>query len=186
MQPILRSTRIYYVYDPVTCRKYETDSYTPEIHKLANFDVEIGTTYLVLDDYGNDVIPYDLQEKLFAQSLSCEYFTLAIAKQTGEIFLAYFVFDDERKLSINLADLYPNSDTRPKVPPVYLASIDSLKNKKRPFSLELPGQAVIRYMDRDISIKDLQQEVIIELHYEPKLLQIWGDRYRAVEKWEKS
>jgi hypothetical protein len=72
----------------------------------------------------------------------------------------------------------------PRVPAAYLKRLDELKNKKRPYYLTVPERHLYGFATRWASFSDLQNNVVVDLHFNGHRLQVWGDCYREVSGWQ--
>ena len=72
-----------------------------------------------------------------------------------------------------------------KVPKRFLKRLDELMSKKRPFSLGLTEDAWRGLWDREIGFRDLEGDLVVNLSFDRKQLQVWGAAYREVAYWSR-
>jgi hypothetical protein len=158
---------------------------TPQDTKLFNFDLEVrGRTWVILDNYGNEHLPRKILKNVFG---SKAHVNLAVDRKTGELFTAHFgtdktspyrVFGEDTTHFVVLGQL------KGKVPPKYLKKIADLLSAKRPFTLLLTDHVWSSLFSHDMGYRDVRDEIVVELDFRPRAIQIWGDCYREVSAWK--
>jgi len=152
---------------------------TPPTSKLFNFDFKVGgDTYLILDGYGDEHLPEEVIDRIFGRGSFEHGYALAISRSTGATFTAHFGTDGR----VHFMSLH---DLSIKVPKRFLKRLDELMSKKRPFSLGLTEDAWRDLWDREIGFRDLEEDLVVNLSFDRKQLQVWGAAYREVAYWSR-
>lgn len=158
----------------------------PTSRFLMNYDLKFGgRTVLLLDDYGNDYMPKEVEERLMGKEFKGEWL-LGIDRETGEILR--FVFYTVRG---KLITVFCKFESNPKVPKKYLRFLDNLKSCKRPWDCLWRHQDWLAFWDRNMTWDDFMATMVIRLELfrsksprsPRKYLEVWGDSHRIVTGW---
>lgn len=122
----------------------------PDSDKLTTFCADIVTsegpkTIIVLDNYGNELLTREIEERL---GLGVGY-TIGVDLSEGYI---WFV-------SVNEEDGFYFGRWPIKLPKTYLERVGELASKKRPFHITIDSAALINFIDREYGWKDLEQHL---------------------------
>lgn len=163
-----------------------TKTKIPSSKFLMNYDLKVGgRTFLLLDDYGNDFMPKEVETRLMGEDFRGEWL-LGIDRETGEI-LRFVFYTVKGKL----ITVFCKFESTPKVPKRYLRFLDNLKSCKRPWDCLWRHQDWLAFWDRDMTWDDFVATMVIRLelfrsksHRSPKkYLEVWGDSHRIVTNW---
>jgi len=174
-------------------RKAKSGTTTPPSDKLFNFDLKVGDRrFLVLDNYGADLIPHEIEERVLEGSGSLmgngtegnRGYTLAIDRRTGVVYA--IAFAREACLHpVAIMWVFPRAQDLPlRVPLEGLKRIDELKSCKRPFRLLLDPLVLMSFIEREIGYRDLRAGLTLRLDFRPMALEITHDSYRYVGAWK--
>jgi len=144
----------------------------PGIDKLLNFEIKVGGGFLILDPYGNEHLPEEVEARLMPNSP-----TLAIGLVSGQCYIAQF-FQTEEQLVLALIKMEGRV-----VPKKYRKRLPELLSHKRPFTFMLPNRVLVDLLDQEIGYRDLCDEMVVELDFRPRLLQIGHECHREVTLW---
>jgi hypothetical protein len=162
----------------VSNRSFKCKTRVPDKHKLFNFDLKTKEeTWLVLDDYGNEVLPPSLVDRILGEGSFKKGYTLAINRRTGQTYLAIF-YTEKRKNSVTLHELSPV------VPKAYLKRLDELKSRKRPFYITLVDSAFAGLLDQELGYGDLEDRLVLDLEFKGSRIQVQQENYRLVSNWK--
>ena len=168
--------------------RYQVWAETPGPDKLFNFDVTLGKLgkLLVLDNYGDEVMPDELRKPLLNTEMVRE--TIGIFRKTGEVVRVAFI-REKIELPAPGAETWKYSltfwsfDKRVFVPRAYMKRLDELTSKKRPFYISLWESTLYGFITRWASYADLQASLLFDFHFNGKRLQLWSGSYREVADW---
>lgn len=158
----------------------------PPDSKLMNFDVVAGAgkgvrRFLVLDNYGDEIIPSELSKVVHGHEMFD--FNLAIDRASGGIHTVIF-YREGRVFSMATAQLEHGDKQEPVfLPKKYLGRLDELRNKKRPYLLTCWDQAMWGVLSRWEGYSALRANLVVDLHFDRRRLQVWGDAHREVTSW---
>jgi hypothetical protein len=167
------------------------DVYTPGARLLFNFDVSVGKLgrLLVLDNYGDEVMPDKFRRKLLTTKMFAE--TIGIFRKTGEVVRVAFI---REKVASNSEEFYSivfypffdwdGSGRGLLLPKSYLKRLDELKSKKRPFCITLRDTDLFQFSERWVGYESLQNQLLVDLHFDELRLQVWSHSYREVSAWK--
>ena len=165
-------------------KSLKTATQVPDMAKLFNFDVQADRTFLVLDNYGDEVLPDRIMKKLLGFGLF--QWNLVIDRADGMLYSAIFYLEGTKyegtKYVIALTKL-EHGEGPMRLPKKYLGRLDELKNKKRPYFLTCQESSVWAFVDRWAGYATLQQNLIVDLYFDRRRVQVWGDTYREVTDW---
>jgi hypothetical protein len=173
-------TRISEVF--VSGKTYRGRTQTPLEGKLLNFCLSLydgSREWVILDNYGNEILTESVTDRIFGEGSYAHGYYLAIDQEDGHIFRAVFG-ESDMDCSLNLDPLSM------RVPPKYLAKLDKLMIEKRPFALNLPSVVWRDLFDHEIGFRDAAKELMVELHFGPNEIQIWGKSYRELSDWKQA
>lgn len=161
-----------------------TRTKTPDTTKLFNFEVSAGRgkeakTLLVLDNYGDETIPSALFDRLFCMGVFD--FNLAVDKTDGTLFTAQFA-QEGRTYVMTVAALMANGKSL-QLPKKFVGRVNELKSKKRPYYLSCQEGTLWGFIDREAGFNDIRENLVVDLHFDRRRLQVWGDSYREVSPW---
>ena len=174
--------------------KYDSNVRVPGSDKLFNFDMPLGKkgAILVLDNYGDEVLPSRIRRQIMNDKMFAN--TIGIHRKTGEIvnvgFIEEYIADlSEEGTTTKTAGTFWSFGTggvgeRLFVPKSHLRRLDELKSKKRPFNLSVFERTVFEFMTRWASYAELQRDLVVELEFDGRSLQVWGDNCREVSRWQ--
>jgi len=146
-------------------------------------------TFLVLDNYGNDMIPNRLENRIINETP----YTIAIDRDSGVIHTIIFrpikmQTDDLRSVSSNMVAAFifgfPADEEEYGVPTEYLGKLDELKHQTRPFRIDVDSFCLMEFCEREKSYDDLQQSVIVDLRFNKKTLNICPEWWRETSVWK--
>jgi hypothetical protein len=180
--------------------KYLVATKAPDDHHLFNFDLELVLTskkvtkvhLLVLDNYGDEHMPDEIREEILSTTMFKE--TLGILRESGEIVRVSFM--EEKVLHVGCPEGAPGGVTKLTclafnrfepglvVPPAYRERLDELKSQKRPYYLTFPEKLLFNFATRWASYNDLLRNVVVDLDFHGRRLQVWADSYREVGGWQ--
>ena len=170
-----RITSIHVDHDP---QALVADSEVPSKGKLVTFDLTGGgRAWLVLDPYGNEIVPEEIEDRLFWVGIRKTGYTVAIERATGQLFVC--TFTSERKGIKTF--LTPIDRT---VPKKFRRKLDELRSQKRPFHIGFPDWALLRFIDREASYNDLRSEYHIALAFHKSTLEVAPNQHRETRRWE--
>lgn len=148
----------------------------PPSDRLLNFDLVAGEdVYVVLDNYGDEILCGKIRDRLFS---GLDDFTLAIDEKTGQIYVVEFAETGKEE---NTAYLFSLEGYR--VPEKYLARINELKSFKRPYYISISEMGLIDFIDQEIGFSQLEEFVLIDLSFNDTRIQVVKDGYRTVSGW---
>lgn len=161
---------------------YTSGTKTPPKDALFNFELKakrgkMAMSWVILENHGNITLTRTITDRVFGPGTFRHGYYLAINPKTGRICTAHFGRDQ----TINFVTLSP-VDCR-NVPKPFLAHLEELNGSQRPFCLMLSENTYRDLLDREIGYGDLKAQLVIELHFNKKSLQICGDSYRTVGDW---
>jgi len=167
--------------------RFVVNKATPEKKQLFNFNVPLGTrdALLVLDDYGDDVLPLGMKRKV-TQSRSGE--TLGIRHKTGEIVQVGFIeapacTEDGEPPATEVALTF-RSLVRPLLlPSMYRSRLAELLGKTRPFHITVRDSTLCDFITRWASYHDLGDNLVVDLHFDGQRLQVCSGAHRTVSDW---
>lgn len=140
---------------------------TPPASKLFNFWVK---DYLVLDNYGNEMLPKPIHERFFGS----KDYNLAISKN-GDMFIATFE-EVEGHLTMYLNYLF-------EFPKAMLDRIEELLTSKRPFLIGIDEPTWREFHLREIGYSDMQKSLYVQINFHDISLQINESHWREVSCW---
>jgi len=160
----------------------------PPSDRFFTFDVEVGGRHwLVLDPYGNDFLTPEFVERLLRYSDTDDY-TIAIEK-TGHLFTTH-VDKDAENTDLVLCGITNNSflhgQPRLRIPDSYVARLDELHSKKRPYSITVESNSLISFIDREIGFGDLIEDLIFSFNFDGMRLEVWGESFRETTEWSEA
>lgn len=180
--------------------RYTVNTATPSPNKLFNFDVPMGKLgdLIVLDPYGDEIMPDDLRKVLLNEEMF--HNTIGIFRKTGEIVHVGFIKEtiprigcpeegdpggEDIAYSLTFWNFsHQGNYPRMFVPKAYLKRLDELKTQKRPFYISLWENSLFSFISRWSGYGDLQQNLLVDLHFYQRRLQVWNSGYREVSGWE--
>jgi hypothetical protein len=199
-----RSTFLRWAYDLMINRwdRYEVKTATPTKEHLFNFIVPVGKLgdLLVLDNYGDEVLPDKIRRPVMTTKMFHE--TIGIFRKTGQVVRVGFIKEkiqhigcpeegdpgsEEWEYSLTFWGLDLNGAGDPLyLPKKYLARLDELKSRKRPFYITLWENALYSFITRDTGYDAFDKALVIDFHFDGLRLQVWGDSYREVSDWDRN
>lgn len=165
-----------------------TNTIVPDSSKLFNFDVKAKAgkttrTFLVLDNYGDEVLPRDVLKRLLHMDMLG--YNLAIDRSDGILYTAQFL-SEKPNISLAVARLTHGRNLEPmQVPRKFLKRIDELKNKKRPYYVSCWEPSVWAFLEKEEGFACLRESLLVDLHFDQRRVQVWGDSYREVTDWSR-
>ena len=196
--------------------RFKSECVAPDKHHLSTFDLageyseslnrensppkRATRTFLVLDDYGNEYLPSNMEERL----LGSEPYSVAVDKETGVLYLVTFKpikletdtgHDVESYTYAAFLNGFPAYEEDSwKVPAEYLSRLDELKSHKRPFRIVIDNYWLLRFCEREASFGDLQEQLVVDLefdcasnpnhpHERGSYLQVAKQIYREASPW---
>lgn len=164
---------------------YTSDTRTPPKGALFNFELKAKSgkksrSWIILENQGNTILTKTLTDRIFGVGTFRHGYYLAINTKTGVIYTAHFGKD--LKESINFVTLVPVLCRS--VPKRFRHRLEELNGSKRPFRLMLPALVYRDLLDREIGYRDIEDQLIVELCFHHRTLQLWGDQYRILGDWK--
>lgn len=173
-------------------RTYKSRTTVPDSHHLFNFNLEAtdgkdSLSFLVLDPYGDETLSSAIRKRVGLGPI-CEQ-PLAICRKTGILHLTSF-FEKDRVLGVTFWRFVEASCSLKKdeyvLPKKYLARLDELKSKKRPFDISVIDGAFVGFIDRTTGFNDMAASLVVSLDFDKTNVEIWGDSHREVSGWKNS
>jgi hypothetical protein len=166
---------------------FECSTVTPSKGELFNFELKsilpIRKSWLILDNYGDDIMPRSLLDrmKVVLPSESKRRDAIAIDKRTGQIYISIF-HTKNAKILVTLEELGGNNGTHV-IPKEYMKRLNELKISKRPFYFTFPEDILGQFLDQEIGLRDVILDPIVSLDFIGLNLEIRGKTYREVSGW---
>jgi len=163
---------------PSAVRELAAEGITPPATNLFTF--EVSTTqdaFLVLDNYGDEILPFDFARNLL-QVGPDQVYNLAVSTLNGKVYLATFHEEAGDFLSLSLVALNGTQ-----VPGKFLRRLDELKSKKRPYFLTVLETYVWDFLAKEIGLKDLRENIVVHLDFDTKAIEVHRKDYREVSPW---
>lgn len=161
------------------------DVTVPLKDSICTFDLEVGgQDFLVLDSYGDDLSD-TIRKRIFGKSKT---WTIAINQKTGSIFRVSLVFTGGH-FAFVLQPWMPSEfvdGLQYSLPHDYLNRLDQLKNKKRPYSCYIDSDALQHFVEGEQGYDHLRSNVIFSFAFDQGDVEILGDQFRVVSRWESS
>ena len=165
-------------------KEYLSKSKIPGSGFLMNYDLRFGNrTILLLDNYGNDFMPTEVEERLVGKDFRGRWL-LGVDRATGEI-LRFVFYTVKGKL----ITVFCRFESNPKVPKKYLKLLDNLKSCKRPWDCQWKHSSWLAFWNREMTWTDFISDMVIRLELwgransPRKYLEVWGDSSRIVSEW---
>ena len=141
------------------CKWHNVNIKCPDNMKLFNFKFHINKNeFVMLDNYGDEVIPADLYKKILGHELFSS--NLIICKKTGAVYLG--TFDKEKSKYSLLIHSLPNDFV---VPKTHLKKLDELLNMKRPYAFDCNKWALWNFIDKEEGFRYLRENLVVRLHF---------------------
>ena len=161
-----RIHRVVVLDDGGTLRDEGASGRVPQKRFLPNYWVRMsgGDSWLVLSNYGNDALPEDLGRRL----LSRDGYTAAIRERDGTVALASAEASRRRgarRLTLYLSVVRDDENKAVRLPPAYRKKIEQLKTMKRPYRIGVSELALLRFIEREASLNDLQNSLTYEFNF---------------------
>jgi hypothetical protein len=163
----------------------------PDNTKILTFDIG---DWLVLDPYGDGSIPSTIRARIFGDpDGESRLYTLAAHRTTGVLaFASYFIEKlPESDLpytpgimraprhSIAISGLMPSFT----IPPEYVARLDELRSKKRPYDASFDPTALMDFIDRESGYGELHAAMVFTFNFDGEFLQVTDACHRSVSGW---
>jgi len=169
-------------------KEYRTKTKIPASKFLMNYDLKFGgRTVLLLDDYGNDFMPEEVEKLLVGEDFAGEWL-LGIDLASGE--LLRFVFYRVKK---ELITCFARFEANLKVPKKFLTekNLKYIRSCKRPWNLHWEHSSWLAIWNRYMTWNDFCASVIVRLELFPRqksrkgrtYLDVWGDTHRTITAW---
>lgn len=171
-------------------KEYKSRTQAPPEKYRLSYDLKFNKrTVLLLDDYGNEAMPSEVELRLMGKDFISEWL-LGIDRETGE--LLRFVFYRVREETIACFTRFASN---PKVPQKFLTE----KNLRYIWSCKRPWEMTWRHDDwlalwgRDMTWDDFIATGVIRLELFPpksvmgqkRFLEVWGDSHRIITEWSR-
>lgn len=138
---------------------YNTSIKCPGNMKLFNFKFHIDNMeFVLLDNYGDEVIPADLYKKILGYKLFSG--NLIICKTTGEVYFGTF-YKEKGNYKLLINSLSFNFI----VPEIDVKKIDELLNMKRPYAFDCNKRALWNYINKEEGLGHLRKNLVVRLHF---------------------
>jgi hypothetical protein len=173
-------------------RTYKCRTKTPDSNLLFNFNLEATDgkdllSFLVLDPYGDETLSSAIRKRVGLGPICGQ--PLAICRKTGVLHLTSF-FEKDGEWGLTFWRFAEASCGLKKdeyvLPKKYLARIDELKSKKRPFDISAIDSAFVGFIDRTTGFNDMSTSLVVSLDFDKTNVEIWGDSHREVSGWKSS
>ena len=176
--------------------RYAASGKVPGKGYMPSFYVKFGDReILVLDNYGNDWLSPEIEERLFGRDRNSEGggYTAGIDTKSGEIFMIVFYSGGGIKTGLSIG-FYPivADPTDPIhlfVPKRYLRLLPNLKTAKRPWCIQFRHQGWLAFWDREIGWSEFFKSMVVELDIFPegkqggRFLEVTRDMSRVAADW---
>lgn len=167
-------------------KEHRTKTQVPGPEFMPSFDLKFGRrTILILDNYGNDYMPEEIEERLFGDEFSHQWL-LGIDRASGE--LLSFRFYHSGKSVVAAFSQLPGA---PKVPKKYLTkeNLQYIRGCKRPWMCTWNHYDWLAFWNRDLTWDDFAASMVINLSLIPSTweshhVEVWGERHRTVTTWD--
>jgi hypothetical protein len=157
----------------------------PGSDRMPTFDMRFGDRrILVLDNYGNDFVHGDIEERLVGVESSNHGWLLGIDRASGEVYTVIFYLEKGQVVAVFSSFLQGG---KTKVPKRYLGHLDNLKSKKRPWMITWNHQSWLDFHGRESGWSEFISAAVVSLEIFPlkdRFLELWGDSHRVVSCWK--
>lgn len=172
---------------PWSCQKRVPDS-----AHLFNFDVELrrdkellSRRILVLDPYGEETLTGTLRRHVLGARYGAN--TIGVDRQTGLVLVVAFLREKGKAVMAfsPFGPQYMNMRGPEYVLPLkYVARLDEVKSKKRPYTISVQDYALVSFIERDYGFSNLTENLTIRFDFDGVNVEVFGDRYREVSDWK--
>jgi hypothetical protein len=140
---------------------------------------------LVLDDYGDEVMPTQIRHRVLHSKSGRE--TIGIQRSTGEILRVGFIVEmsekkPKRELSYGMT--YWSFDKPLFVPVSWWDRLDELKSEKRPYAYTLRADLLMAFITRYVGYETLQEDLSVELRFRGSALLVTPCMWREMGDWK--
>lgn len=141
---------------------------TPLENKIFSFKID-GTNFLILDPYGDDVIPTKIKKNIFDSNINKMFAVLDI--KSGQVYTGSLLKEAEKCALLWLFE------TPLIIPQKYLKNIlRDIEYKKRPYRFGISEIGLYNFFERLIGYNDLKNNIFIEFYYlTDKKIRIYKD-----------
>jgi hypothetical protein len=165
------------VWEDGLLKDYPCATRVPGALKLMNFDVKAGSqAFLVLDNYGDEVLPAKTMRRVIGHDLFA--WNLAINRSDGTFHIATFA-KEGTQYAMLISRLYQGEA----LPRKFLGRLDELKSKKRPYFVTCWEECVWSFIDKEGGYSALRENLVVDLNFDRRRVQVWGNSYREVTSW---